>query len=123
LKEIYKEFLGLYWQDFEFTDSTQVQMNKNFPCPPHKDTTNVGCSILVGFGDYDGGEINIKDDETEEVFSKDIREYKGITFNGANNLHWVSPFTLKNNSNRYSLVFFNSHYCKQTADFKGYIVE
>ena len=63
LYEIYKEYIGIYWKEFEFNDKTQVQMNLNFPCPPHKDNRNIGYSILVGYGEYIGGEINIVTDE------------------------------------------------------------
>ena len=96
-----------YFDDFPYT---QVQMNKNFPCPPHIDGTNVGESILIGYGDYTGGEINIEKKEPDRVLRKDIRRPLGITFNGSLYKHWVSPFTCAEGSNRYSLVFFNSSY-------------
>ena len=118
LKDVYKEFINLYWKDFDFNDNTQVQMNKNFPCPPHKDSLNVGLSILVGFGDYLGGEINIVN-EDEETIKLDIRKKNGVVFNGANLLHFVSPFTLEN-TNRYSLVFFNTIQLKNNDEFKSY---
>lgn len=112
LEDVFKEYVGIYWKKFKFT---QVQMNKNFPCPPHKDGTNVGNSILVGFGNYTGGNINIEQ-PNGEVFSMDIRDEKGVIFNGANALHWVSPFNCEEGDNRYSLVFFNSSYNKNDPD-------
>ncbi len=108
LEEVFKEYIHLYFNDFPYT---QVQMNKNFPCPPHKDGTNVGKSILVGFGDYTGGEINIEMEDG--LITKDIRKKFGMVFNGSAYTHYVSPFTLNNGSNRYSLVFFNSYYNKK----------
>ena len=107
LEAVFKEYIKLYFDDFPYT---QVQMNKNFPCPPHIDGTNVGESILIGYGDYTGGEINIEKKEPDRVLRKDIRRPLGITFNGSLYKHWVSPFTCAEGSNRYSLVFFNSSY-------------
>lgn len=100
LKEIFKEYSQLYFPDFQYLN---IQMNKNFPCPRHIDSTNVGESVLCCFGDYEGGLTGIE-------FKKDIAEYfdarkKHIKFNGAKYEHWVSPIT---SGTRYSLVFFNN---------------
>lgn len=110
LYEIFKEYIGIYWKDIIFNELTQVQLNKNFRIPPHKDAQNVGDSLLVGFGDYLGGEINIKKDN--EIITHDIRD-KGIIFNGALYEHYVNDFTLLNNSNRYSMVIFNDKSLKK----------
>tara|TARA_R110001592_G_scaffold165332_1_gene399590 strand:+ start:165 stop:725 length:561 start_codon:yes stop_codon:yes gene_type:complete len=110
LAEVFKEYIDLYFKGFPYS---QVQMNKNFPCPPHIDGTNTGESILVGYGEYTGGEINIE--KEDGIVKKDIRKEKGIIFNGALYRHYVSPFTLKEGSNRYSLVFFKSKYHKKNC--------
>lgn len=100
LKNVFKEYAEIYFPDFEFLN---VQMNKNFPCPPHKDSTNIGASVLCGFGDYEGGLTGIE-------FEKDVAEYfdikkRHLRFNGADYTHWVSPIK---SGTRYSLVFFNN---------------
>ena len=110
LYEIFKEYIGIYWKDIIFNELTQVQLNKNFRIPPHKDAQNVGDSLLIGFGDYEGGEINIKKDD--EIITHDIRD-KGIIFNGALYEHYVNDFILLNNSNRYSMVIFNDKSLKR----------
>ncbi len=115
LEGIFNEFLKLHFNSFPYT---QVQLNKNFVIPKHKDPTNVGESILVGFGKYTGGEINIEyeDEEGLEPITKtyDIRRNGGVIFNGALHQHYVSPFELPDGTNRYSLVFFKSMYNKKT---------
>jgi hypothetical protein len=98
LADIFKEYANLYFPNFEYK---QVQMNKNYPCPPHNDR-NKGDSVLVAFGEYTGGNLVIQKE------NKNI-EYDGrlspIRFNGKNHLHWVLPFS---GGDRYSLVFFNN---------------
>lgn len=95
---VFKEFADIYFKDFPYL---QVQLNKNFKAPPHKDSKNVGESILVCCGDYKGGETNVN-------YRTHIREYdareKPIKFNGSKYEHWVDDFKGK----RYSLVFFNN---------------
>ena len=92
LEEIFREFGEIHFPAFKWS---QTQLNKNFPCPPHKDSTNVGNSILCCFGDYEGGNTII-----------DYGEKTGIQkFNGAKYPHWVEPIK---SGTRYSLVFFTN---------------
>ena len=86
LKDIFKEFSKLYFADFEYS---QVQMNKNFPCPPHKDKKNQGISYLCCFGDFTGGDTCIEyDDRIEKVSSKECP----ISFNGSKYTHYVETY-------------------------------
>ena len=86
-------------------------MNKNFPCPPHLDSSNVGESMLCTFGDYTGG-ASCRFIENKIV--KQI-EREPLKFNGSNILHWVEPFK----GIRYSLVFFHN---KTSRHYKNNIV-
>ena len=98
LEKYFREFASLHFPHFEFG---QVQMNKNFPCPPHRDSSNIGESILVTCGDYKGG-LTVVD------FESKLRKYDGkigpVKFNGSKYLHWVEPFK----GTRYALVFFHN---------------
>ncbi len=96
--DIYNEILriGNKYCPFEFTS---IQVNKNVVCPKHKDGKNVGESMLVSFGDYEGCNIVIEDIE----FNTNCRP---IIFDGANLEHWNTPFE-SDSGNKYSLVFFN----------------
>ena len=97
LDEVFKEFASIYFPQFEWG---QVQMNKNYPCPPHLDSSNVGESILCTFGEYTGGET------CRFIDNKIIKhcERKPLQFDGSSILHWVQPFK----GTRYSLVFFHN---------------
>tara|TARA_R110000822_G_scaffold29055_1_gene86013 strand:+ start:552 stop:1151 length:600 start_codon:yes stop_codon:yes gene_type:complete len=97
LKEIFAEFADQYFPDFHYT---QTQLNKNFPCPPHRDAANQGESILISFGDYTGGKTAV--DLGNEIYKADSH-YKPFKFNGSKYEHWVEDYK----GERYSLVFFS----------------
>ena len=96
--EIAKEFRDLHFPDFKYS---QIQINKNYRIPKHKDSTNVGISTLCCFGDYTGGMTCINHDGI--IIRADARE-KPITFNGSELEHWVEEFE----GDRYSLVYFHN---------------
>jgi len=99
LKEIFKEFANIWFPDFVWS---QVQMNKNFPCPPHRDSKNIGESVAVGFGDYSGGElVLVNENKKETLINIGIAPFK---FNGSLITHYVKPYT----GDRYSLIFFSN---------------
>ena len=100
LDDIFKEFSELYFKDFNWT---QVQMNKNYLCPPHKDASNIGESILLTLGDYTGGETIVELNEKEkEIYNSHNNLVK---FDGSKYKHWTTPFK----GLRYALVFFNNN--------------
>ena len=71
---IYNECKKLF-PDFEFES---VIINKNMLCPPHKDSNNIGDSIIIGLGNYDYGDFIINDEHHCVLYSP-------LIFNGANN--------------------------------------
>ena len=85
---------------FTFKYST-IQYNSNIQCAKHIDNNNVGESIIVGLGDYEGGELIVfdKDDKPRYIDIKN-RFYK---FNGSQYYHATNDFT----GNRVTMVFFN----------------
>lgn len=87
--------IGEIYCPFKFTS---IQVNKNLQCPPHKDKNNCGDSMLVSFGDYEGGEIVI------DGVTYDARE-NPLIFNGSEYEHYNKPIT---SGTKYSLVFFNN---------------
>lgn len=118
LTRLLSDFLHDQHPDFPFTS---IQVNKDYASRPHVDKNNVGSSLIIGFGEYEGGQTWVQDDDgTEELtVGEDIisphnyrkgRTYKGkfldikdrlVEFDG-NRLHYTTPFT----GERYSLVFF-----------------
>jgi len=100
LKEVFEEYSDLHLPNHFFW--TQVQINRNFEIPPHRDPANQGSSVIVGLGDYTGGKLCIN--KNGKVFQKNIKN--NVTkFNGADYTHWTSPYC----GTRWSLVFFTHH--------------
>ena len=94
---LFEIFIKSHHPEFKFTS---VYVNRNTVCKQHLDSRNVGESLLVGFGDYTGGETFLL--STEEL-KFDISK-KSLIFNGSKIPHGSEPFI----GTRYSLVFFNS---------------
>ena len=100
LQDIFIEFGNLYFEDFDWRS---VMINKNFQCKPHYDSGNVGESIMIGLGDYRGGELYIEDNETKTI-SKLQTFHNLIRFDGSKHLHWTNKFE----GDRYTLIFYNN---------------
>ena len=77
---------------FQFTS---IQINKNTLCRVHVDKNNLGPSLLIGLGDYSGGELWV--DGTGPLDAKS----KWLRFDG-NHGHATVPFA----GTRYSFIFF-----------------
>ena len=98
---IYKELLriGNDICPFEFNS---IQVNRNLVCPKHIDKSNVGKSLLVSFGNYEGCNIVIGGVEYDAF-------HRPVIFDGAKIEHWNTPLET---GIKYSLVFFKSNYEK-----------
>lgn len=108
--ELYKlltEFMVNNVPDFEYTT---IQVNKNVLCKPHIDKNNVGESMIIGLGNYLGGNLVI------EGKSYDIKN-KMFYFNGKLG-HWVEPFT----GDRYSLIFFTHTFKPPSVEVRNIVV-
>tara|TARA_R110001606_G_scaffold13987_2_gene59862 strand:- start:238 stop:741 length:504 start_codon:yes stop_codon:yes gene_type:complete len=97
---IYNECRRLY-PDHEFTG---IMINKNFKCPPHKDKGNEGPVVIIGLGDYVGGEL-VADGIEYDIHNKDL------IFEASKIEHYVKEFT----GDRYSVVLFKhkTYLCKK----------
>lgn len=82
---------------FEFNS---IQVNCNLVCPKHIDKSNVGKSLLVSFGNYEGCNIVIGGVEYDAF-------HRPIIFDGGKIEHWNTPLE---SGIKYSLVFFKSKY-------------
>lgn len=80
---------------------TSIQVNQNVKCKPHTDRSNVGETVMIGFGDYCGGNILIKEKQDSiksyNVFGNFLR------FDGRS-LHWTAPWT----GNRITVLFYTN---------------
>lgn len=98
MMDLFKEFMDSHYPTFKFNS---VYVNKNVVCKWHKDSKNVGESLLVGLGDYTGGQTSLKINDKERKFH--IKS-QSIIFNGSEIEHKSNTFK----GTRYSLVFFNN---------------
>jgi hypothetical protein len=102
-----------------------IQVNQNYMCNPHRDRGNLGCSWLVGFGDYTGGKLGLETSavafnpttDTRPAKQKsheavaiptsfslvDVR-HRGLSADFCTRTHWVQPFV----GERMSMVFYHT---------------
>jgi hypothetical protein len=84
-----------------------IQVNQNYQTAAHKDKGNVGQSCILGFGNYEGGDLIVED--TPISIKNQL-----VFFDGSKYLHSTTPFT----GNRFSLVFFTPN--KTFKDIPSY---
>ena len=92
-----KKFMKSHRPDFSFH---AVGINKNIVCKKHIDGKNAGRSVIVGSGEYKGGET--------VLYTKPIQEFNisnySIEFNGSEVFHRNKKFS----GTRYSFVFHST---------------
>jgi hypothetical protein len=79
---------------FEFTS---IQVNRDTIAPPHRDSNNVGKSLLVSFGEYTGCRLVVEGVEYDA-------KYQPIVFNGSLLKHWNTQDLV---GRKYSLIYFS----------------
>jgi len=75
--------------------SDSITINHNLKCKRHIDGRNVGDSIIVGLGNYEGGELKVED----KIY--DINQ-KPLKFNGSKLYHETLDFK----GDRWSIIWF-----------------
>ena len=93
---LFKKFINSHNPEFDY-DS--VYVNKNVVCKKHIDHKNAKSSLIVGIGEYSGGETVLELEEGEKEF--DIKN-QSLIFDGSKIPHYNNEFE----GLRYSLVFF-----------------
>jgi hypothetical protein len=83
-----------------------IHLNKNVVCPRHTDSTNVGPSMVVSFGEYAGCELVVAGEVVDT-------RHRGVIFDGSRVEHWNLP-TLE--GTKYSLVFFRPQCARKHAE-------
>lgn len=96
---LYKLLLD-FGMGFITTPFNAITVNQNYQCGPHRDRGNSGVSTLVAFGDFDGGELRIHDDESGLKGDHCVKNRLFVCDFSAMT-HSVTPFT----GTRYSLVY------------------
>lgn len=101
LMRLFKKFMKDHAPEFKFRTA---YINIDTMCDAHFDHKNSGESLLIGFGDYSGGEtwlFKMQADGSMKNYPYNISN-KSISFDGSKIMHSSQKFTGK----RYSLVFF-----------------
>ena len=99
LYQLLLEF-GDRWVRPAGVDFTSVTVNCNYAAAPHRDKNNDGHSFLVGFGNYQGGDLTIEEGSLKGNWS--IR-FNPIITDFSKVLHCVKEGWT---GDRYSLVFY-----------------
>jgi len=107
LMNMFKEYSDHHFNEFEWSEITINRMPSGTSIKEHLDKKNVGDSILVAFGDYNGGRTFVKDGTKYNIH--DARK-ELIKFNGSEKLHSVNTVS---DGIRYSLVFYKNNYKKK----------
>lgn len=94
LFEALKKLANLMDPSFPFSTIT---INKNVLCKPHRDRNNQAGTMIIGLGNYYGGELCVGD----EVIN--IR-HKPHQFDGAKHTHWTKDWI----GDRYSVMYFRN---------------
>ena len=95
LDKIYEELkrIGNIIVPFKYSS---ILVNNNTICGKHFDSNNVGRSVLISIGDYEGCKIVIEDTEYDA-------KYRPTIFNGSEKQHWNTDDLT---GNKYSLVYY-----------------
>ena len=104
LFDVFNEYRDLYFPNFKFDSVTINYMSVGSSMKTHFDKVNVGESVLVAFGNYNGGNTFIQNENNYNYIIYDARD-EPLIFNGATRRHFVNTVS---NGERFSLVFYNS---------------
>ena len=95
-EKLYEE-LKKFSQELDSTFKyTSITVNKNFKTHPHLDKNNIGLSMIIALGDFEGGRLIINNNYV------DIKNNKHY-FEGHKHIHSTEDFT----GERYSIIYFN----------------
>jgi hypothetical protein len=96
---------------------TAITLNHGVKARRHKDTTNVGRSIIIGIGDYEGGDLRVWTPDDASFADMDLRD-RPTMFNGALLAHETQPFT----GNRFTIIYYKQKWdgaCKDMPQMEG----
>jgi len=91
---------------------TTLAVNIDYTALPHVDRNNDGESVVVGFNDYEGGDLVVNGG------AYNIR-HRPLRFRASETLHSVSDITA---GTRYSIVFFRPRFPQKFQDKYGAIL-
>jgi hypothetical protein len=80
---------------------TAITLNHGVQATKHRDTSNVGRSIIIGIGDYTDGDLRVWETDDAYFTDMDLKD-KPTMFNGALRTHETQPFT----GERYTIIYY-----------------
>jgi hypothetical protein len=89
-------------------DYQTITLNHNAKAKKHKDSKNVGKSVIIGIGDFKGGEIRVWNKDGENPKDLDLHD-KPLMFNGGLLFHETQPFSIdryEKGKGRYTMIFY-----------------
>lgn len=96
-----------------------ITLNKGVKAQKHKDGGNVGRSVIVGIGNYKGGELRVWDSTGTEALDYDLSD-QPLFFNGALRFHETQPFE----GERWTIIYYKYKYpgvCKDMPRMCGLV--
>lgn len=81
---------------------TTITLNHGVQARRHKDTSNVGRSIIIGIGDYTGGALRVWEEDDSSYQDLELRDRPAM-FNGATRAHETQPFE----GERYTIIYYH----------------
>lgn len=93
LYELVKQYIHELNPEFEYTT---ICVNKDLVCQKHKDGGNSGSSLIIGLGDYEGGNLFL------DGVKHSIKD-NPIIFEGWKQEHWNDEIT---SGTKYSMIYY-----------------
>jgi len=78
-----------------------ITLNEGVKAKKHKDSKNVGDSVIIGIGDFTGGDIKVWDVEDKNGKAYNLHD-RPLMFNGNSHFHQTTPFK----GERYTMIFY-----------------
>ena len=94
IEKILNEIANEHFPEFKFTN---IQINYNVECLPHKDIKNKGDSIVFTVGNFTNGTLGTEEGDID-IYKK---PYK---FKGNLITHWTNPFE----GDRFCIIFYSN---------------
>ena len=88
-----------------------ITLNEGVKAKKHKDGKNNGDSVIIGIGDFTGGDIKVWDAEDKNGKAYNLHD-QPLMFNGATHYHQTMPFK----GERYTMIFYRQ---KRHGTIKG----
>jgi hypothetical protein len=105
--EALKQIINILDPTFEYDGIT---VNKNVLARPHRDTNNVGISLIIGFGNYSGGGLYVE--ENDGNFKLHDINHKPLYFNGSTQTHYTEQFE----GTRWTVIYYKLKKHKRIVD-------